>query len=98
MSICDLSKAVESVKLTENAARADPKSSDGAFPPAPKFELKTPKGTRDYGPTEMAIRTSAISTITSIFRRHGAVTIDTPVFELKDVLTGKYGDESGKLI
>ena len=29
--------------------------------------------------------------------RHGAVQIDTPVFELKDTLTGKYGEES-KLI
>lgn len=32
-----------------------------------------------------------------MFERHGAVTIDTPVFELKDILTGKYGEDS-KLI
>lgn len=32
-----------------------------------------------------------------VFRRHGAVTIETPVFELKSVLTGKYGEDS-KLI
>ena len=31
------------------------------------------------------------------FKRHGAETIDTPVFELKEVLTGKYGEDS-KLI
>lgn len=61
------------------------------------FELKTPKGTRDYGPSEMAIRESVLSSITRIFKLHGAVTIDTPVFELKDVLTGKYGEDS-KLI
>ena len=36
-------------------------------------------------------------TITSIFKRHGAVTIDTPVFELSDVLKNKYGEDS-KLI
>ncbi|TGZ84144.1 histidyl-tRNA synthetase [Ascodesmis nigricans] len=45
----------------------------------------------------MVIRDKIFSTITSIFRRHGAVTIDTPVFELKEVLTGKYGEDS-KLI
>ena len=32
-----------------------------------------------------------------MFRRHGAVGIDTPVFELKDTLMGKYGEDS-KLI
>lgn len=60
-------------------------------------ELKTPKGTRDYGPFEMRIREQVFSTITRIFKKHGAVTIDTPVFELKEILTGKYGEDS-KLI
>ena len=32
-----------------------------------------------------------------VFKRHGAETIDTPIFELKEVLTGKYGEDS-KLI
>ena len=32
-----------------------------------------------------------------MFKRHGAETIDTPIFELKEVLTGKYGEDS-KLI
>lgn len=63
-----------------------------------KFELKTPKGTRDFGPTEMAIRERVFSAITAVFKRHGCVTIDTPVFELKDVLMGKYGEDGGKLI
>lgn len=62
-----------------------------------KFELKTPKGTRDFGPADMAIREKVFATLTSIFKRHGAVTIETPVFELKEVLTGKYGEDS-KLI
>ena len=60
-------------------------------------ELKTPKGTRDYGPFEMAIRERVMSIVTRVFKRHGAVTIDTPVFELKEVLMGKYGEDS-KLI
>jgi histidyl-tRNA synthetase len=45
----------------------------------------------------MAIRRMAKDIIASIFKRHGAVEIDTPVFELKEVLMGKYGEDS-KLI
>ncbi|KAM6455422.1 histidine--tRNA ligase, cytoplasmic [Liasis olivaceus] len=62
-----------------------------------KFVLKTPKGTRDYNPKQMAIREKVFSIITQCFKRHGAETIDTPVFELKETLTGKYGEDS-KLI
>ena len=45
----------------------------------------------------MAIRERVFDTITACFERHGAVTISTPVFELKETLTGKYGEDS-KLI
>jgi histidyl-tRNA synthetase len=45
----------------------------------------------------MAIREHMFSTIISVFKTHGAVTIDTPVFELKEILSGKYGEDS-KLI
>ncbi|RUS35567.1 histidyl-tRNA synthetase [Jimgerdemannia flammicorona] len=59
------------------------------------FALKVPKvpnGRRwvgyegrkpDYNDMEMAICEKVFSTITSVFKRHGAVTIDTPLFELK---------------
>lgn len=46
----------------------------------------------------MVIRRKAFKIITSIFEQHGAVEIDTPVFELKETLLGKYGEEGGKLI
>ncbi|CAD5116131.1 DgyrCDS5055 [Dimorphilus gyrociliatus] len=62
-----------------------------------KFVLKTGKGTRDYSPKDMALREKVFQVIVSTFKRHGAETIDTPVFELKDTLTGKYGEDS-KLI
>ncbi|XP_037087114.1 histidine--tRNA ligase, cytoplasmic-like isoform X1 [Pollicipes pollicipes] len=62
-----------------------------------KLILKTAKGTRDFQPAQMAIRERVFNTIVQTFKRHGAETIDTPVFELKDVLTGKYGEDS-KLI
>jgi len=59
--------------------------------------LKTPKGTRDFNPFQMKIRESAIEIISKCFQRHGAVAIDTPVFELKEVLLGNYGEDT-KLI
>ncbi|GMS96196.1 hypothetical protein PENTCL1PPCAC_18371 [Pristionchus entomophagus] len=70
---------------------------DAAVKPG-KFVLKCPKGTRDYGPTAMAIREQVIEIMTDTFKRHGAETIETPVFELRDVLLGKYGEEGGKLV
>ncbi|RYO83562.1 hypothetical protein DL766_005537 [Monosporascus sp. MC13-8B] len=66
-------------------------------PKAPKFELKTPKGTKDWQGKDMVIRDKIFNTITQVFKRHGGVTIDTPVFELKEILAGKYGEDS-KLI
>lgn len=45
----------------------------------------------------MVVRDKIFSTITEVFKRHGAITIDTPVFELKEILSGKYGEDS-KLI
>lgn len=58
---------------------------------------KIPKGTRDFGKEQMAIREHAFSIITGVFKRHGAVSLDTPVFELRETLMGKYGEDS-KLI
>lgn len=48
-----------------------------------KFTLKTAKGTRDYNPQQTTLRQGVLDKITSIFRKHGAESIDTPVFELK---------------
>jgi len=58
---------------------------------------KCAKGTRDMTPLQMAIREKAFDVIRGVFKRHGASEIDTPVFELKETLTGKYGEDS-KLI
>lgn len=62
-----------------------------------KIVIKVPKGTKDHHPQEMLLRNHIFKTIASIFELHGAVTIDTPVFELKEILAGKYGEDS-KLI
>lgn len=45
----------------------------------------------------MAIREKAFSVIVDVFERHGATALDTPVFELRETLMGKYGEDS-KLI
>lgn len=58
---------------------------------------KIAKGTRDFMPDQMTIREQAFAKIVSVFKRHGAVAIDTPVFELRETLMGKYGEDS-KLI
>lgn len=55
------------------------------------------QGTRDFGREQMAIRERAFSIITSVFKMHGGVALDTPVFELRETLMGKYGEDS-KLI
>ncbi|XP_023536635.1 histidine--tRNA ligase, cytoplasmic-like [Cucurbita pepo subsp. pepo] len=58
---------------------------------------KLPKGTRDFAKEQMAIRKKAFSIIEGVFERHGATALDTPAFELRETLMGKYGEDS-KLI
>jgi len=41
------------------------------------------QGMRDYTPTQMAIREQLFTTIQNVYKRRGAVDIDTPVTELK---------------
>lgn len=45
----------------------------------------------------MTVRKKAFSIIEEVFERHGATALDTPVFELRETLMGKYGEDS-KLI
>ncbi|KIK94390.1 hypothetical protein PAXRUDRAFT_828046 [Paxillus rubicundulus Ve08.2h10] len=59
--------------------------------------LKTAKGTRDYGPGEMFCREHVERIVKDVFTSYGGSCLDTPVFERKDVLTDKYGEDQ-KLI
>lgn len=52
---------------------------------------------RDFSAPQMAIRELVFDKVKNVFKRHGAQSIDTPVCELKEILTDKYGDDS-KLI
>ncbi|WP_158990461.1 histidine--tRNA ligase [Mucilaginibacter sp. L196] len=58
----------------------------------------TPKGTRDFSPTEMVRRNFIFDTIKSVFRKYGYQQIETPAMENSSTLIGKYGDEGDKLI
>ena len=76
--------------------------SSSSTPKMPKdktasFNLKTPKGTKDWSGSDALLRDRIFSTIADIFKRHGGTALDTPVFELRDILAGKYGEDS-KLI
>ena len=57
-----------------------------------------PKGTRDFGPLEMARRNYIFSTIRSVFALYGFQQIETPAMELMSTLMGKYGEEGDKLL
>lgn len=61
----------------------------------PNFIIKVPKGTRDLSPQQMVVREKILDKIISCFKRHGAKGLDTPAFELKEMLTEKYEDNFG---
>jgi histidyl-tRNA synthetase len=56
------------------------------------------KGTRDFGPSQMAKRSFLIETIKSVFTKYGFLPLETPAMENLSVLTGKYGAEGDQLI
>ncbi len=57
-----------------------------------------PKGTRDFGPSEMAVRNYIFNTVRGVFSRYGYAPIETPAMENLSTLLGKYGDEGDKLL
>ena len=57
-----------------------------------------PKGTRDFGPAQMARRNYIFDTIRSVFRLYGFRQIETPALENLSTLMGKYGEEGDKLL
>ena len=57
-----------------------------------------PKGTRDFGPSEMAGRNYIFNTIKAVFRKYGYQAIETPSLENLSTLLGKYGEEGDKLL
>jgi len=89
----DASAQVEEMKALK-AQLGDQKKDAGS---TAGFQLKTPKGTTDHKPEAALLRRKIFSTLEGIFVKYGGSTIDTPVFELREILAGKYGEDS-KLI
>ena len=57
-----------------------------------------PKGTRDFGPVEMAKRNYIFDTIREVYALYGFQQIETPAMETLQTLMGKYGEEGDKLL
>ncbi len=57
-----------------------------------------PKGTRDFGPEEMAKRNYIFNTIREVYALYGFQQIETPAMETLHTLMGKYGEEGDKLL
>lgn len=57
-----------------------------------------PKGTRDFGPQEMARRNYIFNTIREVYALYGFRPIETPAMENLSTLMGKYGEEGDKLL
>jgi histidyl-tRNA synthetase len=57
-----------------------------------------PKGTRDFGPVQMARRNYILDVIKATFKLFGYQQIETPAMENLSTLTGKYGDEGDQLL
>lgn len=93
----DATAQVEEMKSLKSQLGEQKKDGAGTAGGSSGFQLKTPKGTTDHKPEAALLRRKIFSTLESIFVKYGGSTIDTPVFELREILAGKYGEDS-KLI
>lgn len=57
-----------------------------------------PKGTRDFGPAQMAKRQFIFKAIRGVFEKYGFQPLETPAMENLSTLTGKYGEEGDQLL
>src|SRR5574341_2128827 len=62
------------------------------------IEPRTLKGFRDYPPELMIPREWLMDTARCVYRSYGFAPIDTPALEYAEILLGKGGEESDKII
>jgi len=62
------------------------------------IQPRTLKGFRDFLPARMMAREAIIDVARHVYRSYGFAPIDTPVLELFEILDGKGGEESDRLI
>lgn len=56
------------------------------------------KGTRDFGPIQVAKKNYIFDAIKKVFRSYGFAPLETPSMEKIETLTGKYGEEGDQLL
>ena len=61
-------------------------------------QTRPARGMRDFLPEDVRRREYVIGVISDVYRRYGFEPLETPALENIETLTGKYGDEGGKLI
>ncbi len=62
------------------------------------IDAQTLKGFRDFLPKDVRKRDYALSTLKKVFSSYGFEPLETPALEYDEVLSGKYGEESDKLM
>jgi histidyl-tRNA synthetase len=62
-------------------------------PKKPQRSAQMLKGMRDFLPDRMIVRQHVMSTLRTVFERHGFEPIDTPALEYYETLAGKYGED-----
>lgn len=62
------------------------------------MKASIPQGTRDFSAETIRRRRFILDTIKNVFELYGFEPLETPAMENLETLTGKYGDESDKLI
>src|SRR5207237_5156415 len=62
------------------------------------IEPRTLKGFRDYLPAQMIAREELLEKTRRVYRSYGFAPIDTPALEYAEILLGKGGEESDRLI
>jgi histidyl-tRNA synthetase len=65
---------------------------------ADRIDPRTLKGFRDYTPELMIPREGILEKARTVYRSYGFAPIDTPAMEYAEILVGKGGDESDRLI
>ena len=63
-----------------------------------KFNTNPVRGTVDYLPTEMEVRSFAESEILKTYKQHGFMQIKTPILENLDLLTNGDSGDNQKLM
>lgn len=61
------------------------------------IQPKILKGTREFGPQEMAKRNLVMAKLKNIFARFGYDPIETPILNPAETILGKYGEEGDRL-